>query len=306
MRLSKLIGLEIEALRKELSDAEKLIKRYSKLLGSKAEMRRQMISDMEELKKYAKPRMTKISDLGEVKVKKAEEKPVEISVLLDRFYYLKCIDKSVYDKNVAQIEKDYRFSVNTMTDDRLIAFTDKGFAYIIKISDLVKKQAKKQTGKGNSIFGKLSDKGIQIFEFCEMEADENVIFIDALSSIITSNLLFVTDNGRAKRTEGAQFDVTRKKVAAVKTGDVPVMVKPADEEGFVVARSEKGYFVRVKVGDISIQGKGAGGIKLIKLAPDDKLIEAEVGLTTDAMIGEVSFSRVKLCGTGNKGTKLRV
>ena len=84
------------------------------------------------------------------------------------------------------------------------------------------------------------------------------------------------------------------------------MVKPADEEGFVVARSEKGYFVRVKVGDISIQGKGAGGIKLIKLAPDDKLIEAEVGLTTDAMIGEVSFSRVKLCGTGNKGTKLRV
>ena len=47
-------------------------------------------------------------------------------------------------------------------------------------------------------------------------------------------------------------------------------------------------------------------LKLIKLAPDDKLIEAEVGLTTDAMIGEVSFSRVKLCGTGNKGTKLRV
>ena len=82
--------------------------------------------------------------------------------------------------------------------------------------------------------------------------------INFYSSIITSNLLFVTDNGRAKRTEGAQFDVTRKKVAAVKTGDVPVMVKPADEEGFVVARSEKGYFVRVKVGDISIQGKGAG------------------------------------------------
>jgi DNA gyrase subunit A len=203
MRLSKLIGLEIEALRKELAEAERLIKKYTKLLGSKAEMRRQMIEDMEELKKFAKPRMTKIEDLGEIKVKKAEEKPVEISVLLDRFYYLKCIDKNIYDKNVEQIQKDYRFSVNTMTDDRLIAFTDKGFAYIIKISDLVKKQAKKQTGKGNSIFGKLSDKGIQIFEFCEMESDENVVFIDALSCIIKSDLVFVTDNGRAKRTEGA-------------------------------------------------------------------------------------------------------
>ena len=307
MRLSKLIGLEIEALKKELAEAERLIKKYTKLLGSKAEMRRQMIADMEELKKFARPRMTVIEDLGEIKVKKAEEKPVEISVLLDRFYYLKCIDRNIYDKNVEQIQKDYRFSVNTMTDDRLIAFTDKGFAYVIKIADLVKKQAKKQTGgKGSSIFGKLSDKGIQIFEFCEMEADENVIFIDALSCIIKSNLLFVTDNGRAKRTEGAQFDVTRKKVAAVKVGDVPVMVKPAEENDFVAARSEKGFFVRVKVGDISIQGKGAGGVKLIKLADDDKLTEAEVGATTDASIGEVSFSRIKLCKPGNKGTKLRV
>jgi DNA gyrase subunit A len=307
MRLSKLIGLEIEALKKELAEAERLIKKFTKLLGSKAEMRRQMIADMEELKKFAKPRMTVIEDLGEIKVKKAEEKPVEISVLLDRFYYLKCIDRNIYDKNAEQIQKDYRFSVNTMTDDRLIAFTDKGFAYVIKISDLVKKQAKKQSGgKGSSIFGKLSDKGIQIFEFCEMESDENVIFIDALSCIIKSNLLFVTDNGRAKRTEGAQFDVTRKKVAAVKVGDVPVMVKPAEENDFVAARSDKGFFVRVKVGDISIQGKGAGGVKLIKLADDDKLTEAEVGATTDASIGEVSFSRIKLCKPGNKGTKLRV
>ena len=193
-----------------------------------------------------------------------------------------------------------------MTDDRLIAFTDKGFAYIIKISDLVKKQAKKQTGKSNSIFGKLSDKGIQIFEFCEMESDENVVFIDALSCIIKSDLVFVTDNGRAKRTEGAQFDVTRKKVAAVKAGDVPVMVRPAEENDFVAVRSEKGFFVRVKAGDISVQGKGAGGVKLIKLADDDKLIEAEIGANTDAMIGDVAFSRIKLCKPGNKGTKLRV
>ncbi len=306
MRLSKLIGLEIEALKKELAEAERLIKKYTKLLGSKAEMRRQMIEDMEELKKFAKPRMTKIEDLGEIKVKKAEEKPVEISVLLDRFYYLKCIDKNIYDKNVEQIQKDYRFSVNTMTDDRLIAFTDKGFAYIIKISDLVKKQAKKQTGKSNSIFGKLSDKGIQIFEFCEMESDENVVFIDALSCIIKSDLVFVIDNGRAKRTEGAQFDVTRKKVAAVKAGDVPVMVRPAEENDFVAVRSEKGFFVRVKAGDISVQGKGAGGVKLIKLADGDKLIEAEIGANTDAMIGDVAFSRIKLCKPGNKGTKLRV
>ena len=71
-----------------------------------------------------------------------------------------------------------------------------------------------------------------------------------------------------------------------------------------MARSEKGYFVRVKVSDISFKGKGAGGIMLIKLMDGD-IIEAAVAGKPDSMLGDVAFSRVKITCTGNKGTKLR-
>ena len=307
MRLSRLIGLEIDMLKKELAESEKKIKKYSKLLKSPAEMKKQMIADMELLKKYATPRRTVIQDIGEIKIKKAEEKPVEVAVLLDRFYYLKVIDQSVYDKNREQIEKDYRFYVNTLTSERLIAFSDKGFAYVIKLQDLVKKQLKKQTGKqGGSIFGKLSDKGTQIFEFCEMEADENVVYIVALSDIITKEILFVYENGRAKRVEGNGFDVTRKKVAAAKTGDVPIFVKEIEAGDILAARSSNGSFIKVKTEDIAVQGKSAGGIKLIKLSDDDKLISAAIGKNGDSLIDDVPFSRIKLTNPGGKGTKLRL
>ena len=302
MRLSRLIGLEVDVLKKELADAEKKIAKYKKLLSSPAAMRDQMIGDMEELKSFGKPRMTVIRDLGEVKVEKAEEKPMEVTVLLDRFYYLKCVDRSTYEKNAEQIEREYRASVNVMTNERVLLFTDAGWVYTIKVSDLVKKQGKKLSGK--SIFAKLSDKGIQVFEFCEMDKSENIVYITLAEKIMDKQLLFVTKEGHAKRVEGAAFDTSRKKAAAGKQDETAIWIGPVTEEDQVMARSNKGFFVRVKVSDISFKGKGATGIMLIKLADGD-FIEAATAGKPDSMLEDVAFSRVKVTCTGNKGTKLR-
>ena len=302
MRLSRLIGLEVDVLRKELADAEKKIAKYQKLLASKAAMRDQMIRDMEELKAFGKPRMTKIQDLGEVRVEKVEEKPTEVTVLLDRFFYLKCIDRSTYEKNAEQIEREYRASVNVMTNERVLLFSDAGFVYTVKVSELVKKQGKKLTGKG--IFAKLSDKGIQVFEFCDMDKSENIVFITLAETVAEQKLLFVTKEGHAKRVEGSAFDTSRKKAAAGKPGETPVWIGPVEDSDQVMARTAKGYYVRVKISDISFKGKGAGGIMLIKLTEGDE-IEAAIAGKPDAMLGDVAFGRVKITCTGNKGTKLR-
>ncbi len=302
MRLSRLIGLEVDVLKKELADAEKKIAKYQKLLASKAAMRDQMIRDMEELKAFGKPRMTKIQDLGEVRVEKVEEKPTEVTVLLDRFFYLKCIDRSTYEKNAEQIEREYRASVNVMTNERVLLFSDAGFVYTVKVSELVKKQGKKLTGKG--IFAKLSDKGIQVFEFCDMDKSENIVFITLAETVAEQKLLFVTKEGHAKRVEGSAFDTSRKKAAAGKPGETPVWIGPVEDSDQVMARTAKGYYVRVKISDISFKGKGAGGIMLIKLTEGDE-IEAAIAGKPDAMLGDVAFGRVKITCTGNKGTKLR-
>ena len=302
MRLSRLIGLEVDVLKKELADAEKKIAKYRKLLASPTAMRDQMIRDMEELKAFGKPRMTEIRDLGEVKVEKVEEKPTEVTVLLDRFYYLKCVDRATYEKNAEQIDRDYRASVNVMTNERILLFTDAGWVYTVKVSELVKKQGKKLTGKG--IFAKLSDKGIQVFEFCEMDKSENIVYITLAETVEKEKLLFVTKEGHAKRVEGAAFDTARKKAAAGKPGETPVWIGPVEETDQVVARSSKGFYVRVKISDISFKGKGAGGIMLIKLTEGDS-IEAAVAGKPDSMLEDVPFNRIKLTCTGNKGTKLR-
>ena len=302
MRLSRLIGLELEVLKKELAEAEKKIAKYQKLLSSPRAMRDQMIRDMEDLKVFGKPRMTKIRDLGEVKVEKVEEKPTEVTVLLDRFFYLKCIDRSTYEKNREQIDRDYRAAVNVMTNERVLLFSDAGFVYTVKVSELVKKQGKKLTGK--SIFAKLSDKGIQVFEFCDMDKTESIVYITLAEKVSEEKLLFVTREGHAKRVEGSVFDTSRKKAAAGKPGETPIWIGPVEDSDQVMARSEKGYFVRVKVSDISFKGKGAGGIMLIKLMDGD-IIEAAVAGKPDSMLGDVAFSRVKITCTGNKGTKLR-
>ncbi|MBR3538008.1 MAG: topoisomerase II [Eubacterium sp.] len=302
MRLSRLIGLEVDVLKKELADAEKKIAKYRKLLASPTAMRDQMIRDMEELKAFGKPRMTEIRDLGEVKVEKVEEKPTEVTVLLDRFYYLKCVDRATYEKNAEQIDRDYRASVNVMTNERILLFTDAGWVYTVKVSELVKKQGKKLTGKG--IFAKLSDKGIQVFEFCEMDKSENIVYITLAETVEKEQLLFVTKEGHAKRVEGAAFDTARKKAAAGKPGETPVWIGPVEETDQVVARSSKGFYVRVKISDISFKGKGAGGIMLIKLTEGDS-IEAAVAGKPDGMLEDVPFNRIKLTCTGNKGTKLR-
>ncbi len=320
MRLQKLIGLEINALKKELADAEKLIKKYSALLSSKAKMREQMIADMLEIKeKYAIPRKTVIANFGEVVVKKAAEVEMEVAVLLDRFYYVKVVDANVYDKNIDAINRDYRFAFKCMSSQRVGVFADNNQMYMVKVSDIIKLQAKKNTAKASTakgksttagkIIGKLSDKGIQIFEFCNMEGNENILFMGCLEEVIKKNLIFVTKQGHAKQVAGDNFDVQRKAIQASKAEEDIIFIGAVEDSDFVVVKSLLGYYARIQVSDIPEKGKGAGCIRLVNISDDDEIEACTVGSVKDSLwIGEteILFTRIKPCKRGAKGTKLRV
>ena len=175
MRLQKLIGLEVDVLRKELAEAERLLARYTRLLESEREMKKQMIADIEELKKkYAIPRRTVIENLGEVIVAKEKAVATEETVLLDRFFYIKSAPRAVFMKNQ---ETPYKFAVNCMSDDRVALFDSDGMVHIIKVSDILKKQTKKDKKF------RITDKGIQIFEFCGMSDKADVVAMMALSEL---------------------------------------------------------------------------------------------------------------------------
>ena len=308
MQLSQLIGLELEALLKEKKDAEKKIKEYSGYLSSKKKMEAKMIKDMTEIKdKYAIARKSQIQNLGEVKIKEAEQVAMDVAVLLDRFYYIKVVDRDLYEKNKEQIEKDYRFAVCCENTDRVGIFANDQQLHIVKVRDIMKQQAKKGTAKksgakkGPSIGARLADKGIQIFDFCKMEGTEEILYMDCMEEIVKNTLVFVMATGKAKRVEGVEFDVTRKAVAAAK--DTIIYVGNASDQ--LVAKTKDGYYIRVNTEELPLQGKGASGAKLITLQGKDEIEEAISG-SVDMSLGDVLFTRVKLSKRGGKGTKLRL
>ncbi|MBO5509123.1 MAG: topoisomerase II, partial [Lachnospiraceae bacterium] len=313
MRLQRLIGLEVLALKKELAEAEKNIKRYTALLKDKKKMLAQMIADMEEIKnKHSVPRRTHIEKFAEVKIKKAEEVVKDVAVLLDRFFYVKVIDDSVYLKNEEQIKKDYRHSFVCGNTDRIAIFTDTGDMHTIKVADIIKQQAKKNVAKGKKdsggLLGRLSDKGIQIFDFCNMEGSENIPYMCSIERNIDKMFIFVNSDGMAKRVEASQFDVSRKTISIAKNGETFVMVNTCEDSDFVICKSKDGYYLRVAVEEIPTRGRTAGGVKLMALSDGDVVEAAYSGSIKDSFPqGEqdIPFTKIKPAKRGAKGIKMR-
>ncbi len=312
MRLQKLIGLEVDILMKELADAEKKIAKYEKLLQSPAAMKKQMVSDIEELKKnYAIPRRSVIKDLGEVEVAKEQVVATEETILLDRFFYIKSAPRAVFEKNQEVARK---FDLNVMSTDRIAIFDSKGMVHIIKVADILKKQTKKDKKF------RITDKGIQIFEFCGMSHDADVIAMFNVSEMNPAgntdsktamdiieankgqapqkNLVFVTAEGKAKRVKAELFDTSRKTAQAIKADVVYV----GYEGEYIVAETEGGYSIKVKSEEIPEQGKGAGGVQLISLRRGDK-VSAAISAGNDGEFSGISLSDMKAVKRGGKGNK---
>lgn len=314
MRLQKLIGLEVDLLKKEVANSEKLIKKYNKLLGNEKEMNKQMIEDMLEIKeKYGIPRRSVIKNYGEVVIKETKEAAMDVCILLDRFYYVKAVDSSVYEKNKESIDSDYRYHINCTTDDRICIFANNGNMYTIKVSAIVKLQSKKSVSKkkDSGIIGKLSDKGIQIFELCEMSGDENILFMDCTENILSNNnsFVFVSSNGYAKTVDSSIFDVIRKCINYCKPDEHIAYIGINADSDYLVAKTYEGYFIRVALDDIPKKGKTANGVNLISLNQNDFVEIAMVGnIKSEMIFNDVSipFSKIKLGKRGNKGVKMRI
>ncbi len=291
MRLQKLIGLEVDALKKELSDAEKLLAKYTKLLKSDAAMKKQMIEDIEDLKKrYAIPRKTKIEHLGEVVLEKEVIAATEETVIMDRFFYIKSAPRAVFEKN-----KDipYRFAINCMSDERVAVFDSEGMVHIIRVSDIIKKQTKKDKKF------RITDKGIQVFEFCSMDSKADVVAMISMADLdFSKNLIFITDEGKAKRVNSMLFDTSRKTSQAIKAK--PVYVGFEDE--YVVAETEGGYSIKVRSDELPVQGKSAGGVTLISVRKGDTVTAAMSGNNSDTF-NEMKLSDMKAVKRGGKGNK---
>lgn len=301
MRLYKLIGLEMDALRKEHEETLKKIASYEDILNHYDSMARVIQKDLDRIQKeYGRSRRTAVENAREAVFEEKKVEETDVAFVMDRFGYAKLLDFSVYERNKETVQSDYKYSFICKNTDKICIFTDRGQMHTVKVLDVP--------------LGRLRDKGTPIDNLCNYSsADEELIYIGSLGSIRQSHLLFVTASGMAKQVDGMEFDVAKRTVAATRLaeGDRLLLAEPADAMEYVVLQSRKGFFIRFLKEEIPEKKKTAIGVRAMRLGEEDELehaylLESRMEYAIEYGSRKLVLNKLKLSRRDTKGTKVRV
>ena len=262
LRLQRLTNLERLAIEKEYKEVGRLIKEYKGILSSEEKLRAVIRREMLAIKeKYAVPRRTRLIQGEEIVVSREDMIVVDdaIVALLEGGKIRRLPKRSFTAESIAS-EKPV-FIMETQTDRRLRFFTSHGNCLIIGVDELPE--------------ARLTAKATNLNSLVQLEKDEEIVA--CFDEVKGDTLVFFTALGNAKRTEGKEFDLRTKKTAAIalKDDDRVIAVEKQDETaGTVIMVSKGGMSIRFATDTVPVMGKGAGGVKCMKLDEGDRVIFA--------------------------------
>ena len=300
MRLYRLIGLEIEALRAEHEQTLKNIARFEDILNNYDSMAGVIIEELDGFKKeYACKRRTVIENAEEAVYEEKKIEEQEVVFLMDRFGYAKTVDTSVYERNKEAADSENKYVVRCMNTGKLCIFTDSGRMHQVKVLDVP--------------YGRFRDKGTPIDNVSNYStSDEQIIMVCDAEQMRYAYLLFATAQGMIKKVEGTEFQVTKRTIAATKLqdGDSLISVKVLNDSQHAVLQTRNGYFLRFPAVDIPVKKKAAVGVRGIRLQKKDELENVylfEEGTETKIHYNEkeVTLNRLKQAKRDGAGTKYR-
>ena len=300
MRLYRLIGLEIEALRAEHEQTLKNIARFEDILNNYDSMAGVIIEELDGFKKeYARKRRTVIENAEEAVYEEKKIEEQEVVFLMDRFGYAKTVDTSVYERNKEAADSENKYIVHCMNTGKLCIFTDTGRMHQVKVLDVP--------------YGRFRDKGTPIDNVSNYStSDEQIVMVCDAEQMRYAYLLFATAQGMIKKVEGTEFQVTKRTIAATKLqeGDSLITVKVVNDSQQVVLQTRNGYFLRFSAVDIPVKKKAAVGVRGIRLQKKDELENVylfEEGTETKIHYNEkeVTLNRLKQAKRDGAGTKYR-
>jgi DNA gyrase subunit A len=280
MRLSRLANLERQKVMDELAEIQALIAELSALLGSDKKMLALIKTEIEEVaKRFGDERQTKVMKgaAGVINIEDlvADEEQV---LVLTQGGYVKRTNPEEYRKQkrggVGVIDLDTKEEdfvttfLTTSTHSDLLFFTDVGKAYQLKFYEIPE--------------GKRSTKGKAIVNFLQLSDAERVSSVLPMRKMQKEGekfLYMITKQGVAKKVDATAFhDVRRSGLIAMKLqkGDeliAALLVEKGDE---IFLSTAKGQSIRFKENDIRAMGRGAGGVRGMKLGAGDTLVGADV------------------------------
>ena len=165
--------------------------------------------------------------------------------------------------------KEEDFVTNFLTASThadLLFFTDKGKVYQIKMYDIPE--------------GKRATRGKSVMNFISLSDDEKVTSILAMpkdKKDIGGSLFMLTENGTAKKVSAKSFqDVRSSGIIAIKlsSGDRLISAELVEKGDDVSIVTKRGQSIRFKESAIREMGRGAGGVRGIKLDKGDMVVGA--------------------------------
>lgn len=301
MRLYKLIGLEIEALQAEYEQTMKNIVLYKDILDHYDSMAAVIMKELDVIKKeYGNKRHTSIENAEEAVYEEKKMEETEVCFLMDRFGYMKLIDKNAYERNKEAAHSENRYVLSCMNTDKICLFTDTGKMHTIKAVDIP--------------LVRFRDKGTPADNLSNYDSStEQILYVAPVSQIRNDSILFVTKASMCKLVDGAEFDVAKRTIASTKLGedDSLIFVGSADQMEQVVLQSAGGCFLRFLKQEISNMKKTAVGVRGMRLTDGDHLEHAYLlgghqEYTITYHEKPYALNKVRLAKRDTRGVKPRI
>ena len=314
MRLQRLTSMEVNKLKDELVELDKIIADLKDILANEWRVKAILKADMEDIKnKYQSPRKTEISyDYSDIDI--ADMIPVEdVVVSMTNLGYIKRVPIAEYKTQrrggkgvTAHKPKEEDFVENmfvTSTHDDILFFTNLGKVYNLKGFFIPEAQ---RTARGRAIVNLL-----------QLSAGEKVYAVLPLPKDSVGYIMMATKKGLIKKTALEEFASIRKvgKVAIKLTEDDELIsVGLTNGEDEIIMASHEGKCIRFSEKDVRPMGRDTQGVRSMLLSKNDVVVDMSiikegyevVTITENGYGKRTDISDYRLQTRGGKGVKAGV
>ncbi len=318
MRLQRLTGLERDKIIQEYEEIKKLIDRLNEILASE-EVKHELIKeDLEDIRaKYGDERRSKIEMAGGDFNIEDMIPDDEMLVTISHQGYIKRTPLQEYrtqnrggtgSRGVKTKDDDYTEHIFTATNHNyLLFFTEKGKLFWLRVFEVPE--------------GTKTSKGRAIQNLMNIESDDSIRAVLNVSTLsdedyINNNyIIMCTQNGTVKKTLLEAYSRPRINgiiAISINEGDRLLDVALTNGNNYIIIAGGEGKAVRFHESDIRPMGRGATGVRGIRLSDSDKVIGMVCAAREDAQLMVVSqngfgkrsdIEEYRITSRGAKGVK---
>ena len=288
MQLGKLSGLEIEKIENELQEKIAMIADFKDILAKPERVAKIISDELAEIKeKYGDERKTEVHPGAVGEFNPTDTIPNEdMVVTLSKNGYIKRIKASSFrtqrrgGKGIAMAVKDedeMQVILSTKNHNKLLFFTNTGRVFELPAYEIPEMQ---RTAKGQPVV-----------QFLSLAKDESVTTILDLATVTGKHLVLISHNATVKRidiTDIANIRSSGLIVMKPKDNDSLGWVRVTDGTNNILLVSEGGKVIQFPEDDVRVMGRAAAGVRGMKVADSDALIEGCVVYSHDMYIFTIS------------------